>query len=101
MVWTGSARRDRLPSDWPQIVSRIKKRDGGRCKATLDNGRRCPRKDVQVDHIIPGDDHRDANLQCLCEFHHGKKSSAEGHAAKAKYTKIKPRQQGRHPGTLK
>jgi 5-methylcytosine-specific restriction endonuclease McrA len=36
----------------------------------------------QVDHINPGDDHDYDNLQSLCRWHHARKSSAEGAAAR-------------------
>jgi hypothetical protein len=51
-----------------------------------------------VDHIDPGDDHRLTNLRDSCKTHHGKKSSAEGLAArKAKSAPVKRFNQERHP----
>ena len=49
------------------------------------DGRRtkCLRPATDVDHIRAGDDHSEDNLRALCSWHHLKKSSAEGNAAKA------------------
>lgn len=103
--WQGSDRRDRLPADWPAIVVRIKRRDQGRCTQQLPSGKRCPRGEpefrVQVDHLKPGDDHRDVNLACKCEAHHSKKSSQEGNSARWGKKKITPRTEGPHPGRLR
>lgn len=102
--WQGSTRRSRLPADWPSIVQRIKKRDKARCTETLKSGKRCPRGEpefrVQVDHLTPGDDHRDINLGCKCEAHHGKKSSKEGTDARWGKAKITLRTEGPHPGQI-
>lgn len=87
MAWEGSDRKDRLPADWDERCRTVKDRDGWRCTQRLPSGRRCPRgratgHRVEVDHRIPGDDHSLSNLRCLCEHHHGKKSSREGLAAR-------------------
>ena len=101
MPWSTSDRRSRLPADWPQIVARIKKRDQNRCKKRLPvTGKRCPRRGTDVDHIIPGDDHRDENLQLLCEEHHREKSAQEGHQARWGRQKITLRTE-RQPGRLR
>lgn len=81
MAWEGSTRRERLPKDWPRIRRRIIRRDGGVCVALYSDGRRCELPGTDVDHIIPGDDHRDANLRLLCSWHHTRKSSSEGGTA--------------------
>lgn len=102
MTWDTSDRRDRLPADWPSIVQRVKKRDGHRCKATLPSGKRCPRTTkLEVDHIRHGDDHSLENLQTLCQHHHGRKSSAEGRAAKQARWSVPLRTEGEHPGALR
>ncbi len=102
MNWDGSTRRDRLPSDWPSLVQRVKKRDGFRCTATLPrSGKRCPRKGTDVDHKTPGDDHSLNNLALLCSRHHALKSSAEGRAAKQARWSVPLRTEGEHPGALR
>lgn len=81
--WTDSTRRRRLPPDWPARRARILKRDGGQCTHRDDYGARCPSPATDVDHIRPGDDHRESNLTSLCGYHHDKKSSREGGMARA------------------
>lgn len=83
MAWDGSTRRQRLPKDWPRIRRRIIRRDKGVCTALYSDGRRCDLLGTDVDHIVPGDDHSDANLQLLCTWHHTRKSSSEGGTAAA------------------
>jgi 5-methylcytosine-specific restriction endonuclease McrA len=83
MAWEGSTRRARLPKDWPRIRARIIRRDGGVCVARYSDGRRCELPGTDVDHIVPGDDHRDENLQLLCPWHHRHKSGSEGGTAAA------------------
>lgn len=94
--WTSSNRRARLPADWPAIVRRILARDEHRCRAEMSDGTRCTERANQVDHIVAGDDHSDANLQALCWWHHARKSAAEGNAARARATNH--RRPERHPG---
>ncbi|MFF7254805.1 HNH endonuclease [Streptomyces microflavus] len=76
--WSGSDRRERLPADWPRIRIRILRRDGHRCTHRDQYGERCEELATDVDHIVPGDDHRETNLRALCGFHHRAKSSREG-----------------------
>lgn len=83
MAWAGSTRRSRLPKDWPRIRRRIIRRDKGACVARYSDGRTCGLPGTDVDHIIPGDDHRDENLQMLCTWHHRQKSAREGGTAAA------------------
>lgn len=83
-AWRGSTRRRRLPKDWPEIRRRVLERDGRRCQwVRADTGARCGLPAGQVDHVDAGDDHRDANLRALCDWHHFHKSSREGNAAKS------------------
>jgi 5-methylcytosine-specific restriction endonuclease McrA len=49
----------------------------------MSDATRCGATGTDVDHIIPGDDHRDSNLQLLCTWHHRKKSAQEGGTAAA------------------
>jgi len=84
--WEGSDRKSRLPDDWPARRERVMKRDRRRCQQedpdseiVNDRGQRiCGVIGNQVDHVIPGDDHRLDNLQVLCEPHHRTKSAREG-----------------------
>ncbi|GAA0945991.1 hypothetical protein GCM10009550_20190 [Actinocorallia libanotica] len=80
--WKGSDRRSRLPDNWSQLRRRVLKRDGHRCTARDAYGVRCDEAATDVDHVRPGDDHREANLTSLCEWHHRAKSSREGGAAR-------------------
>lgn len=81
--WEGSDRRLRLPPDWDKIRKRILRRDGYRCRIRDTYSQRCSEPAVDVDHIINNDDHRESNLQAICDWHHKKKSGAEGLIAKA------------------
>lgn len=79
-MWDGSARRSRLPADWPRRRLRVLRRDRYACQV-VEGGRKCNAPANEVDHVNPGDDHSLTNLQAICREHHGRKSSAEGHAA--------------------
>lgn len=109
--WAGSTRRDRLPRGWHRLRGHVRKRDGYRCTAILDDngarhyarpdGTRCPGGADHVDHVIndaAGGTDDEANLTSLCAWHHGRKSSAEGNEARAaqRATLSYPREQ--HPG---
>lgn len=83
MAWAGSTRRARLPKDWPRTRRRILRRDDHSCQTRFSDGRICAMPANQVDHVEPGDDHSDANLQALCEWCHTRKSSSEGGRAAA------------------
>jgi len=85
MAWTSdstSARAARLPSDWSTRRVRVLRRDGYRCQARDSTGVLCGQPGNQVDHVQHGDDHSLANLQTLCRWHHARKSSGEGAAAR-------------------
>lgn len=83
MAWEGSDRRSRLPSDWPKVRKRILRRDRHRCVAIEQDGQPCGELATDVDHVRPGDDHSDENLQSLCSWHHKQKSASEGQRASA------------------
>lgn len=103
MAWEGSDRRERLPANWPSTRRRILRRDGHRCTHTDIYGARCPQPATDVDHLVAGDDHRDLNLGSKCAYHHGKKSGAEGGAARAAAIRRhdkKFRRSDPHPGIL-
>lgn len=75
------------------------KRDGHRCTALLEDGTRCPAKATDVDHIVRGDNHDLPNLRALCGWHHARKSSAEGNAARRRGPSHR-RPPEQHPGLL-
>lgn len=82
MAWEGSDRRYTLPRDWPARVTHVLNRDNHECQhLRTDTGRLCRLPARAVDHIVPhheGGTDDEANLQALCDWHHGKKSGAEG-----------------------
>ena len=100
MAWEGSNRSSRLPKDWKSRRLAVLNRDEKQCKViSIETGMRCTEVATEVDHINPGDNHDLHNLQAICTWHHRKKSSAEGRAAKVK---IEPkfRKPEKHPGSL-
>ncbi|KOV10358.1 HNH endonuclease [Streptomyces sp. XY431] len=101
MAWSGSTRRERLPSDWPTRRQVVLRRDAWRCVAVTRDGDRCTEAATDVDHIRPGDDHSLDNLQALCRWHHGRKSAYEGVTARAARPRPgRARPVGRHPADL-
>lgn len=82
MGWDTSDRRSRLPGDWASRRIRVLRRDGYVCQARDSTGHLCGYPANQVDHINPGDDHDLDNLQALRRWHHARKTSAEGAAAR-------------------
>lgn len=100
--WQNSNRRDRLPPDWPQRRKYVLRRDHHECQTDI-AGEICGAKADQVDHIRPGDDHSYANLEAICEWCHGRKSSKEGNAARRKVRQEiadRFRNSEDHPGLL-
>ncbi|PRX95586.1 HNH endonuclease [Allonocardiopsis opalescens] len=96
MAWDTSTRRAELPTDWySRIRPAILQRDGYACQWRTD-GQRCGAHANQVDHIGDRHDHRPENLQALCRWHHARKSSAEGAAARRNPTTRRPPEA--HPG---
>jgi 5-methylcytosine-specific restriction endonuclease McrA len=101
--WEGSDRRSRLPADWPKRRLRVLRRDGGRCTALDEAGARCVETATDVDHVLPGDDHRESNLTSLCWWHHRQKSSREGAEARNTKRRQNARRFNRteaHPGLM-
>ena len=91
--WKNSNRKYELPRDWHRIRRRIEARANGICEHPG-----CARRGNQCDHIRPGNDHSDDNLQWLCEPHHRAKSSAEG--GRAPRRKRKRGTAESHPGII-
>jgi hypothetical protein len=110
--WQGGSRRSTLPPEWaPEIRPAILDRDGHRCTwiTDLDDGGpsdylagdydpdlRCPRRATDVDHIGDAHDHSPGNLRSLCSWHHDRRSSKQGNAARRRYSNRRPPE--RHPG---
>jgi nitrite reductase/ring-hydroxylating ferredoxin subunit len=82
MPWDTSDRKSRLPDDWSIRRMRVLRRDAYRCQARDSEGRLCGEWANQCDHVVAGDDHDLDNLQALCQWHHARKSSQEGAAAR-------------------
>lgn len=99
MAWDTSDRKERLPADWTSRRVRVLRRDGYKCQARDSRGVQCGDPANQVDHIEPGDDHDYDNLQSLCRWHHARKSSAEGRAAR-KPRATQKRAPEAHPGLI-
>lgn len=99
MSWDGSDRKSRLPADWERRRMRVLRRDAYRCQARDSTGALCGARGSDVDHVIRGDDHDEDNLQTLCRWHHSRKSSAEGNAARRPRL-VREREPERHPGLL-
>jgi len=96
--WAGSTRSATLPPDWERRRKRVLERDNYQCQhIRSDRNRKCGARANQVDHINQErrEDHSDENLQSLCQWHHQRKSSAEGGRGNAR-KKAAPR----HPGLL-
>lgn len=99
MAWENSGRKERLPADWPTRRVRVLRRDGYKCQAKHSTGDLCGAPANQVDHVEPGDNHDLSNLQALCRWHHARKSSREGVAARRpRATQARPPET--HPGLL-
>lgn len=96
--WAGSHRRAELPPDWPLIVDQILARDHRRCQFPDEQHPGiCGRPATDVDHIGDRHDHRPQNLQAACEWHHDRKSSAQGNAARRRWSSRRPPEP--HPGS--
>lgn len=101
--WSSSNRRQELPPDWDAIRRKRFRDDDYRCRWENVYGERCNGPAEECDHIVPGNDHSQDNLQSLCSFHHGQKSGAEGAAARSaiwRKNNQKFRRTEDHPGAL-
>jgi 5-methylcytosine-specific restriction protein A len=98
MAWEGSTRKARLPRNWQALRKQVMERDDYRCTATLRDGSRCAEAGSEVDHIeAMADVHTLDALQLLCSWHHAKKSSREGNAARLRPPPLR-RPSEAHPG---
>ena len=96
-------RRQELPADWPRLRLEILDRDAHRCVwpwRGAPASRQCGQAATDVDHVRRGDDHRPANLQSLCGYHHQQKTAKEAAEARAEAQKKlrHPPMYGKHPG---
>lgn len=108
MAWETSDRRSRLPSNWPALIAKTRRRARrtsklgiDQCEARLPSGKRCPRVGTDCDHKIAGDDHSESNLQWLCPAHHERKTTREAAAGRAAFKRSKYRPSEDHPGTIR
>jgi 5-methylcytosine-specific restriction protein A len=70
VAWEGSTRRRRLPPDWERLRRRVLAHQPI-CNVCGDA------VSLQVDHVVPGDDHSIENLQGICDPCHKAKTQAE------------------------
>lgn len=96
--WQGSNRRSELPANWPAIRQAVLSRDGHQCTWIESDSVRCIKRATDVDHIINGGSHELTNLRALCAWHHSRKSSAEGNAARKRVSMR--RKAPPHPGLI-
>ena len=94
MSWNNSNRRDRLPPWWNTFTTQYLLKHP-KCAIKYTG---CLGDATDVDHIIPGDDHSEGNLQPACSYCHDRKSSKEGNAVQSKMRSQRSRPRRRHPG---
>lgn len=94
---TSKHRRD--PAHWKALRALVAERDNHRCQEFMRDGTPCTDRGTECDHIINlasgGTDDLE-NLRMLCKWHHARKSSAEGNAARTALTERRPKEA--HPG---
>ena len=100
MAWATSNRASRLPKDWERRKAAVKRRDHGRCRATVHNPK-CDGKGTEVDHIHRGDDHRLENLELLNHYCHQDKTNRESSERNRKTAQMKKRPMETHPGRIR
>lgn len=98
--WASSNRRSGLPANWDRIRQQILQRDSHRCQWRMELGGICGEHATDVDHINAGDDHRPENLQALCDWHHKRKTSAQGNYSPNRTRVSQKRPPEQHPGLL-
>jgi len=97
--WAGSNRRAELPPDWSARRRAVLERDGYRCTQLDSEDRRCTSEADDVDHLGDRHDHRLEMLAAKCEWHHDRKTAAQGNAARRRFTTRRPREP--HPGLVR
>lgn len=95
MAWQMN-RKAELPADWDARRKRALDRDNHQCRWPMPNGGICGAWANQVDHIGDRHDHSMANLRSLCKWHHAKRTSAQGNAARKRVSQQRPPE--KHPG---
>lgn len=98
MAWSTSDRASRLPSDWPAIRERVRRRARDRCEAS-EHEPDCDRIGNDADHITAGDDHRISNLQWLSTACHKAKTARETAERNRARAAMRLRTE-RHPGAV-
>jgi len=96
--WEGSDRLDTLPPDWAARRAAVWDRDGGLCRWPDSASGVCGAPGSDVDHIDDRDNHDLTNLQVLCSWHHNRKSSRQGNAARWQHRDRRPTES--HPGMI-
>ena len=99
MAWSTSTRAQRLPKGWAALRRTILARDHHTCQAPI-HAPDCDGRATEVDHIIPGDDHRPENLQALSTPCHLAKTRAEDAARRQAYRAASRRPTEPHPGRI-
>ena len=99
MAWSTSTRAQRLPKGWATLRRTILTRDHHTCQA-ITHTPDCDGRATEVDHIIPGDDHRPENLQALSTPCHLTKTRAEDTARRQAYRAASRRPAEPHPGRI-
>jgi len=97
--WKNSNRVNELPSNWKQLRQVVLLRDGYQC-THVDDYVRCAQRATDVDHIVHGNNHSLNNLRSLCNWHHARKSSAEGNQSPNRRRESIRRPKPAHPGLL-
>jgi len=100
MAWgPESGRTVPLPPNWDELRLEQLKIDKWRCTWVLPKSKkRCPRRATDVDHYGRPDDH--TKLRSLCSHHHGKRTSKQGHEARAAKSRVRPIRVEEDPGLL-
>lgn len=99
MGWETSDRRDTLPANWPALRAERLLIDGHRCTSTMRDGSRCRDRATDVDHPDDRTNHRVEDLRSICTWHHRRKSSREGAAARRPLSER--RRPEAHPGLIR
>jgi 5-methylcytosine-specific restriction protein A len=97
MAWSDTARKLKLPRDWPSRRRAVLARDASRCQLRLPG---CTVNATEVDHlrcIAEGGDHQPANLIAVCRACHLIKTKEESARGRARQPRAR-RPPEPHPG---